>query len=181
MLNQRARFAVTLVLVLVLVLVLGLVVGLGSRSRASIIRQSIDTMRSSICFPCASSAALRCFRAASASRHAADSSADPRAISRNRQRSARERLPFPSAMLLATEWLASSWCFFAVPRMSLSEPSNKSPTHAMSSTQAVHVQPLVIERHARLSAVRCPMLRENDSEHEHEHEHEHDLIDNHAR
>src|SRR5262245_17445384 len=45
--------------------------------------------------------------------------------------------------------------------------------------QAVHVQPLVIERHAPLSAVRCPMLRENDSEHEHEHEH--DLIDNHAR
>ena len=109
-------------------------------SRGSIMRQSIETIRSRSSFspvgdhearPSAASLASMRFRATKVSRQAAHSSAEPRAISRKRRRSARDRFhpfgyhearPFPSAMLFEMETLASSRCFVALVRLFFNEP-----------------------------------------------------------
>jgi hypothetical protein len=77
-----------LVIGLVIGLVVGLVVGLDSDRKVSIIRQSMETMRSSSCFP---SARLRCVERLTCGQSveaAAHSSADPCALSKNRQEAA---------------------------------------------------------------------------------------------
>jgi hypothetical protein len=110
-----------------------LVFGLEEVWKRSIMRQSIETMRSRRSLPSASSSLVMRLRAASASRQAAHSSAEPRAISRKRQRSAEDRFPLPSAMLFAIDWLASSKCFVALMPLFFSDVSRRSPTQAMNS------------------------------------------------
>ena len=57
-----------------------------------------------------------------------------RAMSRKRQRSARERFPFPSAMLFVMDPLASSRCLAALVRLFFSDPSSRSPTQLLNRT-----------------------------------------------
>ena len=165
---------------LVLVRVIGLVIDfpvvLGSRE--SIMRQSMETIRSSSAFPSAASFASIRLRATRVSRHAAHSRAEPRAISRKRRRSASDRLhpfgyhearPFPSAMLFEIDTLASSRCLVALVRLFFNEPSSRSPTHALIlPPRGTH----------RLSSsvgqepTELPIANEHDSETETEHEHD---------
>ena len=77
---------------------------------------SIRTTDRSIALPCCMSGSLSFLRATSASSDAAHSNAEPREVSRYRQRSFVERFPFPSAMLRGMEVLALSSCPTALMR-----------------------------------------------------------------
>jgi hypothetical protein len=70
---------------------------------ARISPNSIDTIFTSIALPAWTSAGLTNLLATITSRHAADSNAEPRALSKNRQRSGEVNFPFPSAMFKGTD------------------------------------------------------------------------------